>query len=714
MKRSGRVTARRAVLVPALVPVLVVFVLAAGGARGGTAEPTIGKPTTIATTHVSSLISDHMVVERGRPVRLSGTDRPGQPVRATLAGRAGLTKTDAAGRWLITLSALDAGGPFSLTVEGSRALHFDDVWSGEVWLASGQSNMGLPLTRSTGADEAVAGGCPGIRLFTVAEKAAAGPGSDVEGQWQICDAANAAGFSAVAFHFGREIHRALGVPVGLVLASWGGTPAEAWTPRAGLVADPTLKPMVDALDAAEHDPQRRADLAKALVAWEAKNFHQDSGNRGERLGFAKPSGGGWAKMEIPQVWENAGLAIDGAVWFRREVTLPEGWSGRELALSLGALDDFDVTYWNGERIGATGAETPEYYEAPRHYTVPGRLAKAGRNLVAVRVFDHYGSGGFAGTAAPLSVKPIAPGAESVGAKAGADAPLPLAGTWQYKIERRLPPIKADWASRPVVLGADDPHSATVLWNGMVAPLAGLSSPPSSSSPFAGVIWYQGESNVGRAAQYRTLFATMIRSWRAAFHDPALPFLYVQLPNFDDPLVEAPVGEGGWAELREAQAAALREPKTAMVVTLDIGEAANLHPRNKREVGRRLALQALRLVYGRDVLASGPTFHAAARAGAAIRIRFDAVTGGLETSDGASPRGFLIAGADRVWHTADARIDRDGVVVSSPQVPEPIAVRYGWGNDPPNTLRNEADLPAAPFRTDDWPAATAATAAKTMP
>jgi sialate O-acetylesterase len=688
---------------PMLTRLGTVLVLVAVGARGARGAP--ARPTTLATTNVSSLIGDHMVLERGRPVRLAGTDLPGQTVRATLAGRTGATKTDAAGRWLITLSALDAGGPFTLTVAGSRTLTFDDVWSGEVWLASGQSNMGLPLTRTAGGDEAVAGGCPGIRLFTVTEKTAAEPAADVEGQWELCDPANAAGFSAVAFHFGREIHRALGVPVGLVLASWGGTPAEAWTPRAALVVDPMLKPMVEALDAAEHDPQRRAELTKALAAWEAKNFHQDSGNRGERLGFARVGAGdrGWAKMEIPQTWENAGLAIDGAVWFRREVTLPAGWGGRELALSLGALDDFDVTYWNGEQIGATGAETPEYYAAPRHYTVPGRLVRAGRNLIAVRVFDHYGSGGFAGTAAQLAVKPIDPAGESA-AKAGTDDPLPLAGTWQYKIERRLPPVEADWASRPVALGADDPHSATVLWNGMVAPLA-------SASPFAGVIWYQGESNVGRAAEYRTLFATMIRSWRAAFHDPALPFLYVQLPNFADPLVKAPLGEGSWPELREAQAAALRQPKTAMAVTLDIGEATSLHPRNKREVGRRLALQALRLVYGRDVLASGPTFHAASRAGATIRVRFDAVAGGLETADGTPPRGFLIAGADRIWHAAEARIDRDGVIVSSPEVPEPMAVRYGWGNDPPNTLRNEADLPAAPFRTDDWPAATAATAAK---
>lgn len=675
---------------------LFLAALAAGPALGDPSAPAPGAPAAGAQTRVSSLVGDHMVVERGRPVRLTGTDLPGQMVHATLAGRSAAAKADAAGHWLIALPALDAGGPFELTVEGSRTLIFADVWSGEVWLASGQSNMELPLTRTIGADDAVAGGCPGLRLFTVPQKTAAAPRPDVEGKWQVCDPAVAAGFSAVAFHFGRDVHRALGVPVGLILAAWGGTPAEAWTPREALLADPALRPMVEALDAAEHDPQRRIDLAKALADWETKSFHQDTGNRGERLGYAKGGGAGWAKMEIPQVWENAGLAIDGAVWFRREVTLPEAWAGRELALSLGALDDFDVTYWNGERIGATGAETPQYYAHPRHYVIPGRLAKPGRNMVAVRVFDHYGSGGFAGTAAQLSVGPL----ESTVAS------LPLAGPWQYKIERRLPPAKVDWATRPAALGAGDPQSATVLWNGMLAPLTAA-----MPLPLAGVIWYQGESNVGRAAQYRTLFPTMIRAWRAAFRQPALPFLYVQLPNYEDPAAKAPPGEGGWADLREAQAAALREPKTAMVVTLDIGEGTNLHPRNKREVGRRLALQALRMVYGRDTLAAGPTFQSAVRAGAAIRVHFASVAGGLETSDDAPPRGFLIAGTDRSWHAASARIDRDGVVVSSPEVSAPIAVRYGWGNDPANTLRNGADLPAAPFRTDDWPAVTSMTAEK---
>jgi sialate O-acetylesterase len=490
-----------------------------------------------------------------------------------------------------------------------------------------------------------------------------------------------------------------------VLASVGGTPAEAWTPREALRADATLAPMVEALDQALNDKALHEELAKKLAAWEAKNFHQDQANRGEKLGWARAGGGKWETMAIPQLWEAAGQNVDGAIWFRREVTLPEAWGGAELTLSLGAIDDFDVTYWNGERVGATGADTPQYWSAPRKYQVPGRLVKVGRNVLAVRVFDHFGGGGFAGTPAQMNVRRTAAPATGTAAPAPAEpatattnaveAPLPLAGNWSYKIERKLKPALADWNTRPKLLGADDPSSPTVLWNAMVAPFAGL--------PIAGVIWYQGESNVAKASQYRTLFPALIRGWRAAWNEPKLPFLFVQLPNFEGPAggAKPPLGESPWAELREAQALALREPRTAMAVTLDIGEAKDIHPREKQEVGRRLALAALKVVYGRDVLAYGPTFAAAVRDGAAIKVRFTNVAGGLTTSDGRPPKGFMVAGVDRIWRAAEARIEGGNVVVSNGEVAEPIAVRYGWGDDPAATLRNQADLPAAPFRSDDW-------------
>ena len=641
-------------------------------------------PAAFATVRVAAPIGDHMIVQRGRPVRLWGTAAPGESVHAALAGGKAGTQADASGRWALTLPPVAAGGPLVLTVEGSNALNFSDVWSGEVWVASGQSNMEFTLARSKGADQAVAGGCPGLRLFTVAKATAGSPKADVSGAWQVCDADTAKDFSAVAFYFGQELHRALGVPVGLIHASWGGTPAEAWTPREALLASPSLRPTIEALDRTARDEGARAEAARKVADWEAKSFHHDTGNRGEAQGFARAraGGGGWSNMNLPQFWEDAGLQIDGAVWFRREVVLPADWAGVDLTLSLGPIDDFDVTYWNGERVGATGAETPDYYSVPRQYKVPGRLIKAGSNLIAVRVFDQCGSGGFAGPASQMTVRRTAVEA----------ATLPLAGTWTYKIERSLEPISVDFSTRPELMGFDNPHSPSVLWNAMIAPLTPF--------PVAGAIWYQGESNASRARQYRTLFPTMIDAWRAAWRDPALPFVYVQLPNYQGPGAAKPIGTSAWAELREAQAMTLSLPKTAMAVTLDIGERGDIHPRNKADVGRRLALQALKLVYGKDAIASGPVFRKMVREGGTVRVTFANATSALVTVDGAAPKGFMLAGADRTWHWADARIDRDSVVISSPDVPEPLAVRYGWADDPPNTLRNQADLPAAPFRTDN--------------
>jgi sialate O-acetylesterase len=639
-----------------------------------------------ADVKTAALIGDHMVVQQGRPVQLWGTAAAGESVHASMAGAEATATADEKGNWSVTLPAMKAGGPHTLSIRGTNALTFNDVWAGEVWVASGQSNMEFPLSRAIGGNEAAAAGCPGLRLFTVTKATAAQPKADVDGAWQACDAAAAEGFSAVAFFFGQELQRALNTPVGLIHSSWGGTPAEAWTPRAALLGKESLKPLVDAFDAAIADSAGQADIARKIAEWEARNFHQDTGNAGLEQGFAKADApaAGWSKMNLPQFWETAGLQIDGAVWFRRDVDVPAGWTGHELALSLGPIDDFDTTYWNGEPIGATGAETPQYWTAPRGYTVPARLVKAGRNVLAVRVFDHYGNGGFGGSPSQMNV-----------AGAGGGPAMSLAGTWDYRVERALPPAVADYSTRPGGFSADDPNSPTVLWNAMMEPLTRF--------PLAGAIWYQGEANAGRAYQYRTLFPTMIAAWREAWALPDLPFLFVQLANFN-PLATSP-GESDWAELREAQTMTLQVPHTGMATILDIGEADDIHPRNKKDVGLRLALQALKGVYGRDVVASGPTCASAAREGGAMRIRFRDVGAGLLSADGGAPKGFAIAGADRKWHWADGRIDGESVVVSSADVPEPVAVRYGWADNPPNTLRNAAGLPAAPFRTDDWPGIT---------
>ncbi len=648
-----------------------------------------------AEVRLPALVGSHMVLQRDQPARVWGWAAPGETVRVSVGSAAGQATTGPDGRWSVDLPAQPAGGPFELTIAGRNTITLDDVWAGEVWVASGQSNMEFQLASAIGGPEAAQAGCAGLRLFTVAKATSLLPKDDVSGQWAGCDASTAPGFSAVAFYFGRELAKALGVKIGLVHSSWGGTPAEAWTSREALAAEPSLRPMVADFEAALADPQAQKTFAARLDAWEKANYLQDTGNAGAAQGWQKPEAAttDWKSMEIPQQWEKAGLAIDGAVWFRRSLDVPAEWAGKDLRLSLGALDDFDTTYFAGEEIGHTGGETPGYWAVPRKYSVPGRLVKAGRTAIATRIFDHYGNGGFSGVVPDLWIAPADSSA----------SPIALAGPWQYRIERALAPATPDFATQPRAPSADNSNSPTVLFSAMVAPL----------TPYTirGAIWYQGESNAGAAYQYRTLFPTMIRDWRRAWGRGDFPFLFVQLANFMQRAGEP--GESSWAELREAQTLTLAVPRTGMAVTIDIGEANDIHPRNKQDVGARLARWALADTYAKPVVKSGPLYVSATAESHALRVRLEHAAG-LTTGDGKPARGFAIAGVDRKWHWAEARIENDTVLVSSPAVPLPVAVRYAWADNPEATLRNGEGLPASPFRTDDWPGLTAPRAAQPFP
>ena len=642
-----------------------------------------------AEVRLPAILSDNMVLQQQTKVRIWGTANPGERVTVTLQKESSHAVADKQGHWETWLNTGKAGGPFELTVKGDNLLTIKNVLIGEVWLCSGQSNMEWPLINTFGGAETVAQAkYPEIRLFTVEKHTSTTPLTDVVGHWVVTTPDDAAHFSAVGYFFGRELYQQLKVPVGLIHSSWGGTPAEAWTSHEGMLSSPELKPILDRYESSLNAlPQAKEAYARALAQWEEKNLYIDAGNKGEALGYADPATAtaDWSKMDLPQQFETAGLLIDGAVWFRKVLDLPQSWAGKELVLNLPPVDDQDVTYFNGTKVGSIGRETPNSYLVPRKYVVPGSLVRPGKNVIAVRVFDSAGEGGFSRG-----------GAMSLGPAGAAESEvMSLRGVWDYKVELALEPKHPDWGTRPEAVGVGNQNNPSVLYNAMIAPLV----------PFAirGVVWYQGESNAGRSYQYRTLFPIMIRDWRKAWGS-VFPFYFVQLANWHAHKAEP--DESDWAELREAQMMTLREPQTGMAVIIDVGDEIDLHPRNKLDVGRRLAAWALADTYGQKVTPSGPLFDRYKTEGDRVRIHFK-YGADLKTIDGGPVEGFAIAGEDRHFVWAEARIEGDSVVVSSPTVLKPVAVRYGWADNPIVNLYNGAGLPASPFRTDDWPGVTAA-------
>lgn len=649
-----------------------------------------------ASLRLPAIFGDNMVLQQAGPVPVWGWASPGATVRVAVAAAAAQTVAGADGRWCATLGPLEAGGPYELVVSaGGEKLALRDVLVGEVWICSGQSNMEWPLAQARDAEaEIAAADFPRMRLATVARLGAPRPKDDVVcGGWSACTPQAAARFSAVSYFFGRRLHRTLDVPVGLINVSWGGANAETWVSREALLADEHLRGLLAPLELPkERFDAMMADYQRKHAEWDAKVAHADSGIAPHARDWHSPqtTDADWPTMRIPCDWDAFfGEPVDGAIWFRREVTIPDGWAGKELALNLGAIDDFDTTFFNGVQVGTTGKETPSWWSAPRKYTVPATLVKPGRAVVAVRVFDRMGGGGMTGHGHPMSLAPRGDGA----------AAIDLSGHWRYKVELALKP-KPMLPAPPAPAMAGQFNSPCALYNAMISGLIPLAA--------RGFIWYQGESNANRAVQYRQLFPALIRDWRGRWGRGDMPFLFVQLANYQ---AAPPAGEGpgpsNWAMLREAQTMTLSLPATAQAVAIDIGESRDIHPRNKQDVGLRLALAAEATVYGHDVAFQGPMYAGMMTQGSRIRVRFDhaarllAKAADGKLSAGAPVTGFALAGADGVYHWADATIEGATVVVSSRAVPQPVAVRYGWADDPRCNLYNEHNLPACPFRTDDW-------------
>ncbi len=631
-----------------------------------------------------ALFSDGMVLQREIPIPVWGWDTAGATVTVELAGNTARAIAGPDGYWKAILPALPAGGPHVLVVRGSQQAEVRDVLVGEVWLCSGQSNMEWPLSMcANGKAEAAAADFPQIRLFTVTKQAARVPARDVSSTWFVCTPECAAEFSGVGYFFGRELHRRLGVPIGLIHTSWGGTPGQAWTSREAVESDPALRGYAEELHKLlQESPEQIRVRCQRLRADFLRQLPQDKGNRSHAEGWntCAHDDSGWPTMRLPNYWASAGHPTNGVFWFRLAVDVPPAWAGRPLQLELGAIDKSDETYFNGQRVGGLSwMEDAAAWFTPRVYNVPGALVNGGRNVIAVRVVSNYTGGGLPGPAGVMKLRV----ADDPGT-----APISLAGAWRYCMEQDFGRItKPVQPALPVLQ-----ELPSMLFNAMIAPLV----------PYAlrGVIWYQGESNVHDARQYRTLFPVMIRDWRRRWEQGDFPFYFVQLANYAADPATATAIESRWAELREAQAETRHLPNTGMAVTIDIGEAGDIHPRNKLDVGLRLARLALAQIHGQPVTCRGPRFRAAQREEGALRVRFDHAEG--LRSQCAAIAGFMVAGEDRIFHPAEARIDGMTVVLTSARVPAPVAARYGWADAPVCTLQNGDGLPAEPFRTDVWP------------
>jgi len=646
-------------------------------ATGGQFAPASPATNSASLPFVSPMFGDNMVLQRGKANRFWGWAKPGQAVRVEIAGQTAMAVTGADGRWQAEVKAPAPGGPYTVKITGpGQSVVLHEVLVGDVWLCGGQSNMELGLGRARkGDDEIKSADHPEIRLFMVQKQVAYSPAAVPQGSWKICSPQNVAeggssGFSAVAYFFGQKLQDELHVPIGLIQDCVGGTPAECWMSPAA------LHPLMD-FDAPLAEMERLQ--AKGGPAYGSFLMHwldeYDLGSQGNTWAAADWDDSGWKAVQIPGGFQELGVAdVPAVCWFRREVTLPDPLPAGKVTIFLGSIEKMDTTWINGRWVGASS-----WVENPRAYGIDGGILKPGRNILAVRVFKLKPQGGF------LS-KP-----DELRLVLGDGTAVPLAGEWKGALSADARP------PHPLPLTFENyPTMPAVLYEGMIEPVAPLA--------IRGAIWYQGEANFERAQQYRTLLPAMIGDWRKLFGQGDFPFYIVSLPAFmhrrDQP------GDDAWAELREAQALTAKTVKNAgLAVTVDTGDADNIHPKDKKVVGERLAFCALAQEYGRKISDAGPTFASVEHLPGALKLHFNHTDGGLVVK-GDKPAEFSVAGKDRRWHWADARVEGDSIIVSSPSVSDPQAARYAWQANPAAALYNGAGLPAVPFRTDDWPGITA--------
>ena len=649
----------------AIVPNAVVLLLLLSRSVAQTASPVTLKPLPF----VSTIFGDNMVLQRDKTDIVWGWSEPGDKVDVEIAGKTTSTVAGSDHRWEAKISPPPAGGPYTVTIKSRQTIELHNVLVGDVWLCGGQSNMQVGLIRARDGDtEVKSANYPEIRFFAVAGHAAYHHTDNVEGSWRIVTPETADHVSAVAYYFARKVQQEIHVPIGLVVDAMGGTPAEAWTSATA------LRPLKD-FDI----PLGELDKLAAAGAPEYGNYVMhwyDQYDIGLKGNWPAPDfdDSSWKTVDIPGGFaELTSPEAPALAWFRREIVLPDPLSAGHATLYLGPVERMDTAYINGTQVGASA-----WVENPRVYAIPEGLLKSGRNTVAIRVLKSKPQGGFL-------AKP-----EDLRLELGDQTSIPFAGKWRGRLSVDLR------APQPLPIGYENwPVIPSVLYEGMLAPLAPLS--------ITGALWYQGEQNSERGYQYRKLLPVMIADWRKLFEQGDFPFYIVSLPAFGQ-RSSTPIDDA-WAATRESQAiVAATVPNSCLAVTIDTGDPDNLHPKDKRPVGERLALCALAQHYGKKVVDAGPTLASVERLSGAIRLHLAHADGGLVTKGGKLEE-FSIAGDDRKWYWAEAHIEGDTVVVSSRLVPNPKEVRYAWQSNPAATLYNGAGLPAVPFRTDSWTGVT---------
>jgi len=630
----------------------------------------------------ASIFQDHAVLQRDIPLPVWGTAPPDALVSVRLAGQVREVLASCEGEWLVRFAPLGAGGPWELVAEcGGEEVVCRDVLVGDVWVCSGQSNMEWRLADNGPMDaETAVADLPQIRVLKLSTPPRLGRRVRFSERWRVGSPETLHDFSGVASWFGRKLHGELGVPVGLIENSYGGSRIEAWMSREVLVEDARTRREVNYYEGYVFTPEHREDSIKtSLDTWLAEVAQKfDTGNRGLAEGWAAADfdDSRWVAMPVPDRWQNNGFPNNGAYWYRRRVELPAHWRGKSLELHLAKVDAHDDTYVNGERIGGVGWENPIANRTLRIYDVPAHLAVE-TLVIAVRVCSPWFFGGLVGPEEELFV-----------ALAGTDEKVSLAGEWRFAQEQ-------DWG-KPMpthewVWGQSHFHSPYILFDSRVAPLI----------PYGikGVIWYQGEANTeGSTVAYRKQMRDMIRDWRRAWGQGDFAFLMTQLANYGPPISDSNQ-RSLWSEIREAQAMALDEPATGLAIAIDLGQSDEIHPPNKKDIGLRLARWALSETYRRGGLPTGPIYRDAIFEPGRVRILFDYAEG-LRTRDGEAVKYLAIGGRNGMCIEAQSRIEGDTLLVWHPDIALPATVRYAWADNPEGcNLVNADDLPASPFRTD---------------